>query len=147
MADLLQDLFDHIMALIRGGTLSKTAADFARMEADRAQMLRQDFLAALDVMRENAEKGTVAESGAKYSIIPCVVANDGTVYENVVRLDTDLFKGLKPRNWGKRLRTFVYDNLAGKQFTAFNESGAPTVIEFARANERVKKMMKRTRML
>ena len=68
MADLLQELFDHIMALIRGGKLSKTAEDFAQMEADRAQMLRQDFLAALDVMRANAEKGTTAENGAKYSI-------------------------------------------------------------------------------
>ncbi|MBQ5969631.1 MAG: hypothetical protein IJL52_05895 [Clostridia bacterium] len=68
MADLLQDLFDHIKALIRGGTLSKTAEDFALMEADRAQMLRQEFLAALDAMKENAQKGTVAESGAKFSI-------------------------------------------------------------------------------
>ncbi|MBR3553147.1 MAG: hypothetical protein IKN72_07140 [Clostridia bacterium] len=68
MADLLQDLFDHIKALIRGGTLSKTAADFARMEADNAQMLRQEFLAALDTMKANAEKGEQNKSGTKNSV-------------------------------------------------------------------------------
>ena len=68
MADLLQDLFDHIKALIRGGTLSKTAEDFALMEADRAQLLRQEFLAALDTMKQNAEKGTKESSGAKFAI-------------------------------------------------------------------------------
>ena len=68
MADLLQELFDHIMALIRGGKLSKTAEDFAQMEADRAQMLRQDFLAALDVMRVNAEQGTVDGSGQSFPL-------------------------------------------------------------------------------
>ena len=66
-AELLQDVFDHIKALIRGGRLSKTAEDFALMQAERAQDIRQRFLEALDKAGENA-RGETKTGTAKNSI-------------------------------------------------------------------------------
>ncbi len=70
----------------------------------------------------------------KYSIRN-ITSDDGKEFENAVVLDTDIFKNTKPRDWGKVLTRYVYDNLAGQQIIASDE----TVIEFARSNERVQK--------
>ncbi len=52
---------------IRGGTLSKTAENFALMTADRAQQLWQEFLAALDQVGENVKQGA-KEGGRKFAL-------------------------------------------------------------------------------
>ena len=60
-------------------------------------------------------------------------------YGQGVILDTELFKGISPRNWGKTLRDYFYKNLAGKEFTAYDEDGRSEVIHLARKNDRVQK--------
>lgn len=72
--------------------------------------------------------------GTSYSISD-ITSDNGTVFENAVVLDTDIFNGIKPRNWGKTLAQYVYNNLAGKEVVASDK----TIIEFARYNEKVKK--------
>ena len=81
-----------------------------------------------------------AESGdIKYSIKSGITDNNGNTYDNVVVLDTDIFEGVKTRDWGKVLYEFVYNNLVGKQVTVFDETQSKVTIEFAKANERVQK--------
>lgn len=79
------------------------------------------------------------QGGVRYSIIDKITDDNGNVYNNVVLLDTNVFKGQKPRNWGKVLIKFVYNNLAGKQVVVYDENESGTIIEFARTNERVLK--------
>lgn len=54
-------------------------------------------------------------------------------------LDTKIFNGVKPRNWGRALLDFVKSDLAGTQVTAFYENGNKAIIEFAKPKERVQK--------
>ena len=56
-----------------------------------------------------------------------------------VVLDTKLFNGVSPRNWGKVLGKFVYENLAGKTLQTVDESGNEETIYLARENDRVRK--------
>ena len=79
-----------------------------------------------------------APPGRKYSVEEVVVGEEG-IYENCVVLDTDLFNHINPRNWGKVLGEFVYQNLAGQQLTMYDEYGHPETVEVARANDRVRK--------
>lgn len=56
-----------------------------------------------------------------------------------VVLDTKLFDGVSPRNWGKVLGKFVYENLAGTELRTFDEFGNEQTVYLARENERVRK--------
>lgn len=56
-----------------------------------------------------------------------------------VYLDTNIFDGVSPRNRGKVLGRYVYDNLAGQAFTVYDESGREETIYLANMNDRVKK--------
>ena len=60
-------------------------------------------------------------------------------YGKAVILDTNIFNGISPRNWGKVLGDFVYNHLAGTKAVMYDENGNPESIEFARKNDRVKK--------
>ncbi len=57
----------------------------------------------------------------------------------IVELDTKIFEGKKPRDWNKTVKDYVYNNLAGKTITIYNEDGSVEKICFARTNEKVKK--------
>lgn len=58
-------------------------------------------------------------------------------YGTGVILDTKLFDGVSPRNWGKVLSDFVYKHLAGTELTVYDENGNPETIHLAKSNERV----------
>ena len=57
----------------------------------------------------------------------------------MVVLDTNIFKGIPPRNWGKTFRNFISKHLTGKKVLTFDENGKEEIIEFAKPNERVTK--------
>lgn len=59
--------------------------------------------------------------------------------EKIVKLDTKIFEGKKPRDWHKTVKEYVYNNLAGKTIIIHNEDGSVEEICFARTNEKVKK--------
>ena len=59
--------------------------------------------------------------------------------EKIVKLDTKIFEGNKPRDWHKTVKEYVYNNLAGKTIIIHNEDGSVEEICFARTNERVRK--------
>ena len=83
-------------------------------------------------------KDTVAGSGEVRNSIAEIKGNNGN-YGAGVYLDTNLFDGVKPRNWGKVLSKYVYENLAGTDLTVYDDAGNPEVISFAKKNERVTK--------
>ena len=92
----------------------------------------------------NGQKNNTAEgveSGdVKYSIKENVKNKiSGEIYDKVVVLDTNIFKGIPPRNWGKTFRNFISKHLTGKKFLTFDENGKEEIIEFAKPNERVTK--------
>ena len=75
--------------------------------------------------------------GVKYSIQPIIGEKQN--YGNGVVLDTNLFDGVSPRNWGKVLNKFVYLELAGKEMVVYDEDGKEETIYLAKENDRVKK--------
>ena len=89
--------------------------------------------------KNNTDKGV--ESGdVKYSIKENVKNKvSGEIYDKVVVLDTNIFKGIPPRNWGKTFRNFISKHLTGKKVLTFDENGKEEIIEFAKPNERVTK--------
>ena len=84
-----------------------------------------------------SEKDARTDGGEEYSIINGVTDKDGNILNNVVLLDSEIFK--KEKNKEKALRQYIYDKLAGKQIAVRDKDGKQTVIEFARKNERVTK--------
>lgn len=56
-----------------------------------------------------------------------------------VILDTKVFNGVRPRDWGKVLGNYVYQNMAGTELTMYDEYGNPETVYLARENDRVKK--------
>lgn len=77
------------------------------------------------------------DTGNGYSIAE--IEGEKQNYGIGVVLDTNLFDGVRPRNWGKVLGKFVYKNLAGKTLQTVDESGNEETIYLARENDRVKK--------
>lgn len=77
------------------------------------------------------------DTGNGYSIAE--IKGEKQDYGIGVVLDTKLFDGVSPRNWGKVLGKFVYENLAGKTLQTVDESGNEETIYLARENDRVRK--------
>lgn len=76
-------------------------------------------------------------SGRGFSIID--VVGENKAYGKGVLLDTDIFEGIKPRNWGKPLSKYVYENFPGKTAVIYDKNGNPETVTFAKENERVRK--------
>lgn len=119
------------------------AKAFAK-DIEALENLAQRFSEAADTAKGNITEQSEVQNGEKidvekFSVADDIVNEDGTHYGKGVILDTKIFKNKKPRDWGKILKKFVYDNLAGKQITVFDENNNERIIEFARLNERVKK--------
>lgn len=74
----------------------------------------------------------------KYSVLKEVEGENST-YGKGVMLDTNLFDGIRPRDWGKTLGRYVYNNMAGMELTAYDAAGKPETIYLARTNDRVQK--------
>ena len=98
-------------------------------------------------VREAAEPRTTAQTAEKtgetrgppekYSIGE--IEGEEGKYGTGVILDTDIFKGIRQKDWGKTLGAYVYENMAGAELTMFDEVGNPEVVYLARENDRVKK--------
>ncbi|MBQ7032913.1 MAG: hypothetical protein IJN25_04550 [Clostridia bacterium] len=84
-----------------------------------------------------AERKTREGEGTQYSITE-IRGKNGS-YGNGVYLDTNVFDGVKPRDWGKTLNRFVYNNLAGSELTMYDKNGNAESVFLAKANDRVKK--------
>lgn len=143
IAAAIQSLINKVKDWIIDKSTNYGAKAFAK-DLEALENLAQRFSEAADTARENITEQTEVQNGEKidvekFSIADDIVDDNGTHYGKGVVLDTKIFKNKKPRDWGKILKKFVYDNLAGKQITVFDKNNNERVIEFARLNERVKK--------
>ncbi len=143
IAAAIKSLITKVKDWLIGKSQNYGAKAFAK-DLEALENLAQRFSEAADTARENITEQTEVQNGEKidvekFSIADDIVDDNGTHYGKGVVLDTKIFKNKKPRDWGKILKKFVYDNLAGKQITVFDKNNNERVIEFARLNERVKK--------
>ena len=128
----LEKIVDYIKNLIKKAKNPELAEQFNKFVDSADEAIRA---INKDEVAKNAKEET-----PKFSIVKKVTAKDGKEYENVVKLDSDLFRGIK--NDGERARTFrqfVYDNMAGKKFNAYDQNGKEVTIEIAQYKERHKK--------
>ena len=77
------------------------------------------------------------ESDIRYSDRTDVVDINGKEYDHVIELDYNVFNRVKRS--GKAYIDFIRNNLINQKITVYNSNGDSEVVEFARANERVKK--------
>lgn len=143
IAAAIKSLIAKVKDWLIGKSTNYGAKAFAK-DLEALEKLAQRFSEAADTAKENITEQTEVKNGEKidvekFSIADDIVDDSGTHYGKGVVLDTKIFKNKKPRDWGKILKKFVYDNLAGKQITVFDENNNERVIEFSRLNERVKK--------
>lgn len=143
IAAAIKSLIAKVKDWLIGKSQNYGAKAFAK-DLEALENLAHRFSEAADTAKENITEQTEVQNGEKidvekFSIADDIVDDNGTHYGKGVVLDTKIFKNKKPRDWGKILKKFVYDNLAGKQITVFDKNNNERVIEFARLNERVKK--------
>ena len=115
-------------------TNDRTGVQMTYTQLNEAEQLWNNALRQAAENRGNANGGKAVVRNS----ITEIVGKNGN-YGKGVYLDTDLFKGIKPRNWGKALSKYVYDNLAGTELTVYDNNGNPETISFAKKNERVTK--------
>lgn len=143
IAAAIKSLIAKVKDWLIGKSTNYGAKAFTK-DIEALENLAQRFSEAADTARGNITKQSEVQNGEKidvekFSVADDIINEDGTHYGKGVILDTKIFKNKKPRDWGKILKKFVYDNLAGKQITVFDENNNERIIEFARLNERVKK--------
>ncbi|MBO4914591.1 MAG: hypothetical protein J5449_05230 [Oscillospiraceae bacterium] len=108
----------------------------ARDAASRREMdTEARYLAAPDLGDEN----TVFADGSGESYSISQITGEKGNYGQGVILDTNIFDGVKPRDWGRVLGKYVYKKLAGKPLTMYDANGNAETVELARKNDRVKK--------
>lgn len=90
---------------------------------------------------DSAQKRGANKGEISYSIVEPFTDNSGNYYDNAVLLDTDFFKGLSPRNWGSKLKEYVYNRSEHSPFIMdiIDENGNVQKLQFARTNDRVTK--------
>ena len=150
LANAIKNLASKIKEFIITHTTNEAAKTFVK-DVEALDKLAEMFSNAADNIKakseevitneqkNNTDKG-VGSGDVKYSIKENVKNKvSGEIYDKVVVLDTNIFKGIPPRNWGKTFRNFISKHLIGKKFLTFDENGKEEVIEFAKPNERVTK--------
>lgn len=108
-------------------------------QESKSTLQRERATSAAEQGRESAA-ATERRTGPpeKFSVLEEVEGENGT-YGKGVMLDTNLFDGIRPRDWGKTLGRYVYNNMAGMELTAYDAAGRPETVYLARTNDRVQK--------
>lgn len=127
------ELFQGVFYLLRG--------HFVAVRLEDSQMLghlAQRFAGDIENARQNrAGIDRRNGPGTRFSIQD-VQGKNGD-YPDCVVLDTDLFKGIKPRDWGRILQNHIYKNFAGQTLTLYDENWYSESVQIARYNDRVTK--------
>ena len=125
-----RSLIDGLLDIIRG-IKNNLAIKFAKSE--RA-MLDEAERNLVNLLRTEAK----AVDNAKFSISEHIIGASGKDYGKGVILDTDKFEGKSPRKWHDEVKEHVYEALAGKEITLYND-GIPETVYFAEKEDRAKK--------
>ena len=128
-----QKILDAIRGLLQRVRVAFSSAEVKQL--DRAARLWE---AALSEAHRAYDAGAVSASDMiRYSIGEIVGKKKH--YGVGVILDTNLFDNVKPRDWGKVLNKYVYENLAGAELTMYDDSGTPETVYLAKETDRVRK--------
>lgn len=151
VADYLAELFtkdsDYLENLMENNSGMKKAyrkvSDYFYRIADKLKLTNEQeryvrkLGAKFEKALNTADVNEVQNKDTRYKIGE-ISGKEGD-YGVGVYLDTNIFDGVKPRYWNKVLTEFVYNNLAGKPVSAYDQNGKREVVFFAEKNERVQK--------
>lgn len=151
VADYLAELFtkdsDYLENLMENNSGMKKAyrkvSDYFYRIADKLKLTNEQeryvrkLGAKFEKALNTADVNEVQNKGTRYKIGE-ISGKEGD-YGVGVYLDTNIFDGVKSRYWNKVLTEFVYNNLAGKPVSAYDQNGKREVVFFAEKNERVQK--------
>lgn len=136
LTEFLEKVGKTIKALFEDNTYHAFAEDLSR-DLENIKQLRKKFAEVLaDTGR--MEVGTVKQ-GADVRFSIREIVGKKTDYGIGVVLDTNIFDGVKTRDWNKVLRDYVYKNMAGREIVMYDDNGNPEPVYFAKKNDRVKK--------
>ena len=99
--------------------------------------LRADVKMEVGQWQKKSGSARAPPAGNKFSIIR--VEGQKQDYGQGVLLDTNIFDGVKTRDWGSVLGKYVYENMAGAELTMYDENGDAETVYLARENDRVRK--------
>nr|DAL46351.1 MAG TPA_asm: hypothetical protein [Caudoviricetes sp.] len=99
--------------------------------------LRADVKVEVGQWQKKSGSARAPPAGDKFSIIR--VEGQKQDYGQGVLLDTNIFDGVKTRDWGSVLGKYVYENMAGAELTMYDENGDAETVYLARENDRVRK--------
>lgn len=99
--------------------------------------LRADVKMEVGQWQKKSGSARAPPAGDKFSIIR--VEGQKQDYGQGVLLDTNIFDGVKTRDWGSVLGKYVYENMAGAELTVYDENGDAETVYLARENDRVRK--------
>ena len=126
----IQDWLRDVISFLKGESKNRTLVEDLEYLNNRLARVWDS------AQKRNADKGEV-----KYSIVEPFIDNNGKEFDNAVLLDTDFFEGLSPRNWGSKLKDYVYNRAKNNPFimTIVDENGRVQKLQFATPDERVRK--------
>lgn len=140
--NIFKKIYDYIKHAYKMATAGSTEArqlEQVKRKFDKAYKQISKTAAKTDNSMESwsvSEKIETETSKQPKHLIENYVDDAGNTYDKIVLLERDIFKGKKDR--GAALRNYVYDNFAGKKFTAY-DGGNEVTIEFAGKTERAAK--------
>jgi len=106
--------------------------------ADELEYLNSQIAKVYDSRVNSISNSTIE----KHSIIKNIVDTNGKEYGPGVLLDTNIFDGTKPRNWGYVLKDYLTNRIKNNGtfiMPIIDENGDVQNLQFARLNERVSK--------
>ncbi len=128
LEEILADVYAEMQ---RGGGQQSAARELAGETAQR-------FAGDIENARQNrAGIDRTNGPGQRFSIQD--VQGQNNDYPDCVVLDTNLFDGVKPRDWGAVLQNYVYNNFADKELAIYDENWYTETVKIARYQDRVTK--------
>ena len=144
--DWIADVIDKIRK--HYGELNQ-ASKTAQVLKETVESLEEIERLFTEGVREAGERTRTAEIGEVVqgdsdiimSIVDNVRLDSGEYIDKAVLLDTDFFEGLNPRNWGKKLQTYVENRSKNDPviMTILDENGDEQKLVFAKTSDRVSK--------
>lgn len=137
--NIIQNIIDAIKNVINSikQRLTDKENKTINTEISQAEKVADYLQQMVNEAAQNKSNAAASDGAVKYSISE-IKGKNGT-YGTGVYLDTNIFDGVKPRNWNKVLSQYVYNNLAGTELVVYDDNGNSETISFAKNNERVTK--------
>lgn len=145
LLDALRAFIEKIRATFTGRARDAAAQEATGKTLSELEMIAEQwqsvYNAAAAAYGQNANTATQAGDGVRYSITEQFTDKDGNTYDSAVLLDTDIFDGVSPKNWGSVLKEHLKNRIADSPLImpVVDENGNTQNLEFAKPEERASK--------